>query len=226
MGGYNDGHRQRLKQRFLQEGLDGFAPHNQLELLLFFAKPQGDTNPLAHVLIKQFGSVSAVMDAPFEELVAVPGVGEHTATLIKLIPDLCRAYLKDQSAQVEILDTMEKRIHFLQRRYVGVLDEQVHVLLLDNKYRMLKWELVSEGDISSVQFPPRRVVEAAFLARATAVVLSHNHPVGYALPSHADLAATLELRETLRRVNLLLVDHIIIAGEEYLSMAASGMGGL
>ena len=92
MANLHEGHRQRLKERFLREGLDHFEPHTVLELLLFYAVPQRDTNELAHRLIARFGSLDAVFDAAFDELCAVEGIGRNTATLLKLVPDLTRRY--------------------------------------------------------------------------------------------------------------------------------------
>ena len=149
-------HRERLKKRFLTEGLDHFEPHNVLELLLFYAIPQKDTNELAHALIERFGSLSEVFDASFEELITVPGIKEHSATLIKMIPSLARQYMVDKNGNTERLMTVEKLGEYFVNKYIGVNVETVYLLLLDNKYEVIECILVHDAQTGGARaFSPR-----------------------------------------------------------------------
>lgn len=217
------GHRDRMRERFLKNGLGDLPSHNVLELLLFFSHAQKDTNEIAHRLIEAFGSLSGVFDAPYEELIKVKDVGPKTAALIKFIPAAGRAYLDDKNTIGTIVAGTEACGKFLLPKYIGEMSELVYLLCLDNKNKVLGCPLVCRGDVVGVDFTPRRVIEEALKLSATAVVLSHNHPRGLALPSEQDLCTTRELRDTLARVNIRLLDHIIVAGEEFVSLADSGL---
>lgn len=217
------GHRKRLKERFLMSGLDSFPDHNVLELLLFFGKAQGDTNETAHRLMEAFGSFSGVFDASYEELIKVKDVGPVTATLIKLIPAMGRRYLDDKNTIGTLVAGTESCGKFLLPKFIGEMSELVYLLCLDNKNKVLGCPLVCRGDVVGVDFTPRRVVEEALKLSATAVVLAHNHPRGHALPSEHDITTTRELFDTLARVNIRLLDHIIVSGEEFVSLADSGL---
>ena len=128
MANVHEGHRQRLRDRFLKEGLDGFAPHNVLELLLFYAVPQRDTNELAHRLLTRFGSLSGVLDADFDELCQVEGVGANVATLLKLVPGLARRYLDDYDENGVVLTTIEEVGTFLRPKFIGRNNEMIFLL--------------------------------------------------------------------------------------------------
>ena len=128
----HQGHRERMKQRFLKEGLDGFADHEVLELLLFYAIPQRDTNDLAHRLIDRFGSLDAVLDAPREELLSVKGVGENTATLLTLATWIYRRYLISAQREPVRVDSTDKAKALLWPRFVGEKDEVVYMLCMDS----------------------------------------------------------------------------------------------
>ena len=158
------GHRQRLKDRFLQTGFAGFDPHNILELLLFYSIPQKDTNDLAHELMNRFGSLSGVFDASYEDLVKVKGISANTATLIKMIPQLANAYLNDRNDPGLILDSVEKAGAFLLSKYIGVTNERIYLLCLDNKRKLLNCTLMGEGSLNKVGIHPRRILEQAFSA--------------------------------------------------------------
>ncbi len=217
------GHRARLKDRFLSEGLEHFADHNTLELLLFYAIPQKDTNALAHALIAKFGSLSGVFDASYEELLKVSGVGENVATLIKLIPQMSRRYQISRQSPDMTLNTVEKAGTFLLPRFIGARVEIVLLLCLDGRKRLLSCEQVGEGTVSIAQTQTRRVVELALAHNAASVILAHNHLSGNALPSQEDQITTLKLRAALEGVGVALDDHIIVADDDFVSLAQSGL---
>ena len=147
MANLHEGHRQRLKERFLREGLDHFEPHTVLELLLFYAVPQRDTNELAHRLIARFGSLDAVFDAAFDELCAVEGIGRNTATLLKLVPDLTRRYLDSADHEQVLLTSVQAIGDFLRPKFLGRTKEMVFLLCLNNKGGLTYGDFIAEGTI-------------------------------------------------------------------------------
>ncbi|HNW04692.1 MAG TPA: DNA repair protein RadC [Oscillospiraceae bacterium] len=218
----HDGHRQRLRSRYCSEGLDGFEPHQVLELLLFYSNPRADTNPIAHRLLDQFGSLDAVLDAPVEELIQVKGVGENTAILLNLIPQAARRYLESKNATDSLVSGISDVGKYLLPRFVGRKNELLLLVSIDNKGRILSCDRLAEGDIGRVNVTKRAVIETVIRTKATRAVLAHNHPQGYAVPSQEDIDLTVQLRKSLKEVGVDLIDHIIVANDDYVSMAASG----
>ena len=214
-------HRERVKARFLTEGLDNLPPHNALELLLFYAIPQGDVNPLAHRMIERFGSFSGVIDAPIDQLLEVDGVGRHTAMLLKLVPAMARYYSSDKSRDV-CLDTTEKACSYFIDMYLGVNEERLYMTCLDGKCKVLSTTLVHVGSVNAVEVHLRKVVEIALRFNAVGVLLAHNHPGGVALPSSEDVATTTRILHTLQPLGIDLVDHIIVADNDAVSLSQSG----
>ena len=219
----HDGHRQRLKDRFRQEGLDKFDEIQVLELLLFYAIPQRDTNPLAHRLLDHFGSLAQVLEAPVEELEKISGVGANAATLLSLTTALARYYMVNRGTQTAILTSTEMCGDYLLPHFVGRRNETVFLLCLDAKCKVLCCKEVGEGSVNSASVPIRRIVEMALSLNATSVVLAHNHPSGLALPSGEDVQTTRRLAVALDAVDITLADHIVVADDDYVSMAQSGL---
>ncbi len=219
----HDGHRQRLKERFAQQGLDQFTDVQALELLLFYCIPRQDTNELAHRLLQHFGCFAQVLDAEIDDLMQVKGIGENTAIFLKLIPAAGRFY---QVSRVDMEDepllTIEACGKYLQPYFSGRCNEMVYLLCLDAKGKVITCRLVGEGGINSAGVPIRRIVEIALSVKATSVVLAHNHPSGIALPSHEDVATTKRIAIALQAVDVVLADHLVIADNDYTSMVQSG----
>ena len=217
------GHRQRLKERFLKEGLDHFEEHQVLELLLFYALPQRDTNEIAHELIRKFGSLTKVLDAAPEELAQVKYVGDNAATLFQLITAVARYYGVSRAMQEKRLETIEDCGRYLLPYFYQRNVETVYLLCMDAACKVLNCEKVGEGGINSAGVPIRKVVEMAMKAGATSVILAHNHPSGVALPSGADVQTTRRMALALDAVEILLVDHIVVADGDWVSLRQSGM---
>lgn len=216
------GHRQRLKKRFLNEGsFDNFEAHNILEMLLFYTIPRKDTNELAHRIIDKFGSLSGVLDANYEDLVAFDGISENTACLIKSIVPFARAYYRSKVNKNELLNNMDDVSEYLNRRYLGFKNEVFSVISLDNLNRVLSFDAVAQGGHSSVSAEGRSVVELALKKGASAVILAHNHPGGLALPSGGDISQTRVIISACHSVGIRVLDHIIIACGECVSMRQS-----
>ena len=216
------GHRDRLKQRFLEEGLDNFTDIQVLELLLFYAIPVKDTNPIAHALLDRFGSLSQVLEADVEELKRVPGIKDHAATLLALVIDLCRYYQVNCAQKTEILATLDACANYLVPRFFGRTRETVFLLCLDAKCKVLCCKELGEGSVNTASISVRKVVETALSANATTVVLAHNHPSGIAVPSNDDVQTTGRIAAALQAVEIYLADHIVVADGDYVSMVQSG----
>ena len=218
----NQGHRQRVKDRFRKEGLDSFEEVHVLELLLFYAVAQKDTKPLARCLLDRFGSLAAVLSASREELETVPGVGENIATFLTLVTETGRYYRTAQAKEEIKLDSVDSYGAFFLEKLFGRRKETVCMVCLDAKCKMLTCQIVGEGDVNSAKIPIRRMVEIALGANATSVILAHNHPSGIAVPSKEDYAATENLAKALGAMGIVLLDHVVVADDDYISMVLSG----
>ncbi len=219
----HDGHRKRLKARFIKSGLDDFEPHNVLELLLFYSVPRKDTNPLAHRLINRFGSLSGVFDAKPEELMKVDGVTENTAVLISMIPQAARKYLEDKAEASNVIGSFFDIGTYLMPKFVGRTVETIMLASLDNKNKIISCSIVAEGDSDRAKISKRKIMEEAIRVNATRVVLAHNHPRGFAVPSAEDIYLTEEIFSLLKSVGIELVDHLVFAEDDFVSFAASGI---
>ncbi len=218
----HDGHRQRMKERFLSEGLDNFSDVQVLELLLFYAIPRKDTNPIAHALLERFGTLSQVLEAPVAELEKVPGISRNAAVLLGLATEVGRYYLVNRSTQSSIINDLDQCGEYLKPFFFGRRNETVFLLCLDAKCKVLWCGEVGEGSVNSASVPIRRIVELALGANATSVVLAHNHPSGLAFPSGEDIVTTRRAAAALSTVDIRLVDHIIVADDDYVSLVQSG----
>ncbi|HIQ77070.1 MAG TPA: DNA repair protein RadC [Candidatus Faecousia excrementipullorum] len=218
----HDGHRERLKERFRSEGLDGFTEVQVLELLLFYSVPRKDTNEIAHALLEKFGTLAQVLDANPADLEKVPGMGSSSALFLKLLSAAGRRYQISRTESATILRTLEQCGAYLQPRFFGRKHEAVFLLCLDAKCKVLACKQVGEGSVNSAGVPIRRIVETALSANATMVVLAHNHPSGLALPSADDIQTTKRLAVALDTVEITLIDHLVFSDDDYVSMAQSG----
>ena len=216
--GIHDGHRQRMKQRFVRHGLDNFDDVNVLELLLYYALPRQDTNPLAHRLLEHFGSLSAVLEATDAQLRSVEGVGENVAALLRLVPAVTKRYMLDKTPRRELIDSATAAGRYFLPRFMYEREEVLYVLFLDARKTVLDCRELSRGRLNAVEIPVRRLVEQALELRASFVILAHNHPSGVVSPSREDEQATHAIRDALALVDVELIDHIIVSGCEYSSM--------
>ena len=216
------GHRARMRERFMKEGLSGFSEHEVLELLLMFAIPQRDVNPLAHRLIDRFGSLSAVLESSPAELTRVDGVGENAAALLSLMPQLMGYYQHSAMGRKPVITNLAEARKYAGALFFGLHEERVYMICVDQSGRVLHPALMHRGTIDQVQIYPREVVETALRYHAHAVLLAHNHPSGVALPSDADVLVTRRIQEALAPLGIRLADHIIVADDDYVSMAESG----
>ena len=211
-------HRERLKKRFLEKGLESFESHNVLELLLFYAIPRKDTNEIGHRLIKQFGSISAVFEAPIEELTAVEGVGENAAIFLKLMPEIAKRYLTDDN-KTPFLNNSESAGGYFIPFFIGEKEEIIYVACLDAKAKVIKCECLHRGSFNAVEVNVRKIAQFALKHNAVGIILAHNHPGGVALPSNEDKITTKKVSDGLKALGIELFDHIIVADNDYVSFA-------
>ena len=184
------GHRERVRRRFLDEGLDGFKDYEALEMLLFYAVPRQDTKVIAKRLIDQFGSLQAVFHTPPDRLMQEAGLTEATAALIAMLPQLARK-IEEQQAQenARIRSTLDAGRDVIAM-FRGRQDESVRILCLNASGKVVRRARIAEGDVNAVHFPIRKLVEEALACKAVSVILAHNHPGGTMAPSQEDLDAT------------------------------------
>ncbi|HIY20774.1 MAG TPA: DNA repair protein RadC [Candidatus Flavonifractor merdigallinarum] len=219
--GTHDGHRQRMKTEFLARP-DSFPDHKVLELLLFYANPRSDTNPLAHELMERFGSLAGVLDATPEELQKVKGVGEHAAVLFKVVKELAGRYLTVRTQVDDIARNSRDYCALLRPYFFGARNERLCLLCLDGKHKVLGVRRLGEGNVNAVAITTRLIAEAALSLNAAGVVLAHNHVSGLALPSPEDLASTNSLAAILSAMSITLVDHLIFVDDDMVSLRDSG----
>lgn len=218
-------HRERVRKRFVQTGINPFEDYEALELLLFHTISRADTKPIAKALLKEFGSLSGVLDADYEDLLKVDGVGPRSAFLLSYIPQLSRKYFENKSTDYDVIRSGADAGYFLLDRYVGYTKETVGLICLDNKSRVKNFSIIREGSVNSTDISLRKILEVSIKHNAAAVVLAHNHPNGCALPSNSDIETTKIIKNTLASMAITLVDHIIIADGDFVSLNDSYYSG-
>ncbi len=219
----HEGHRERLRQRFLDDGLKNFQDHNVLELLLFYSVPFKDTNEEAHNLIETFGSLSGVFDASFDDLCRVKGIGARSAALIKMIPELFQKYEIDKKNKSDvILDTCVRVAEYVAPHFKGETVEKMFILCLDSACRPLNLTQVSEGIVNVAPLNTRKIMEISLGCNASSIILIHNHPSGVVAPSRKDIDATIGMINLMSKVSIRISDHIIIGhGSDFFSFRKS-----
>ena len=219
----HDGHRERLRKKFLNFDLETFEEHEVLELLLSYAIPRRDINKIGHDLINNFGSLSDVFDARIEDLCQIKGISEYSATLIKLMPSLFRKYETNKlSEKDKYLNSADLIAEYVTRHFKGLTEEKLYALYLDEKCKALGFELISDGTKNMATVNNSVIVGNAYKYNSTRIVLVHNHPSNILAPSRADINATITLGELLDKLGIVIVDHIIVgSGSDYFSFKKS-----
>ena len=218
----HSGHRQRMRNRFLETGFTGFQPHEVLELILFYGIPRKDTNVIAHKLLERFGGLHGVLTARPEETVQISGMTQNAAVLLSVFKEV---YRFDTGEQLNgtVLDSFSKIRQYFVELFQYEETETVRVVLLDEKLRVIRCETISEGHPSAAQLTVRAINQAALRAQCSLIILAHNHPRGSAHVSPEDVAVTRKLAEILQKNAITLADHVLVAGEQAVSMRESGV---
>ena len=223
----HENHRERMRARVEQHGMESLAEHEALEYVLYFCIPRRDTNPIAHALLDRFGRFADVLEADEKELRQVPGVGPATARFLHFLGETDHYALKSRSQTRRRLATTEDLARCIVPLFQGARQEKLLMLALDDRRQLLRTVWLEEGSASGVDMSVNRIASSAVHAGAAFVVLAHNHPDGSVLPSRDDLFSTTEIMRALSLLQIRLLDHIIVAGEEYLSLQDTGrMAGL
>lgn len=220
---HGTGHRERLRERLLEGGADALADYEVLEFVLFGAQRKGDTKPLAKQLIKRFGSLPAVLNASPDALMQIPGVGRHSAGVIRITGAAAKRMAKAQVRDQPLLGSWNALIDYLAIDMAHLTRERVRVLYLDSKNRLIKDEHISEGTIDEASVHPREVIHHALDSGASALILVHNHPSGSPEPSRADIELTHRIAEAGRLVGITVHDHVIVGKEGHVSLRAKGL---
>lgn len=219
----HDGHRMRMRNRYLNEGIDSFEPHEILELLLYYAIPRRDINALAHSLIEYFGSLGNVFDADVSSLKEVPGIGENAAILISLIPQLSRVYNLSKWDRKVTLASVDSVGQYAVAMYTGKKNEEFGIICLDSNRCVHYSGTIISGTVNQAEAYPRLIVAEVLKHNAVNVILTHNHPNGSVMPSANDREATKNIVNALEAIDVNVLDHIIVSGERFNSMFALGM---
>jgi DNA repair protein RadC len=219
------GHRQRLRERFLKSGLEGFADYEVVELLLTLAIPRADVKDSAKHLIARFGTLRGILDAPIEELQGVNGIGSVAPVALKIIRAAATLYLQQSAEGTNLAADHESLAAFWRMRIGANPNKAFEVAYLDSACRLLHDGVVrlEEGTIDRAAIYPRRVVESALRRGAAAIVLAHNHPNRDVRPSEQDKLLTRALVMAAETVQLKIVDHLIVSPDESFSFKKAGL---
>lgn len=212
-----EGHRGRLRHRFLEHGLENFQDYEALELLLLYVARQKDMKPVAKQLIDKFGSFQAVLDAPTEELNSIDGIGEAAIILIQFVKQSAARYLKQASLAKIAPNDISELINYFRIKIGSNPDEQFRLVSLNSNFTVVGEDLLAEGTIDQATVYPRKVIEMAIKHGATTLIFVHNHPGGDVTPSELDKTITRSLILAARTVGLLVYDHIIVSPAGYFS---------
>ena len=213
-------HRQRVRKAFLRNGTENIPDRGLLEFLLFYAIPRRDTNGLAALLLEKYGSLNAVLEAPYEELIEIDGIGESAALLLTSLPEISKRYGGENISPRAIYEPGELE-SFVKRLFDGAECEEFHIICVDAAGRATACEKLASGDESSVRVDKKAVLRAAFDNDADSVIFAHNHPKGEAAPSKADIELTKDASRLLAETGIRLADHIIYGSGGCISLAST-----
>ena len=208
------------KRKNLPRTPDSISDAELLALLLQFTRD--DAKELSERILEQFPSIADVLEAGKDDLAAVEGMDDDTVLLLRLVPELHRRYFLSRSRRETRLTDSHDYGSYLLPYFYGARDEMVYLLLLVGAGRVINCRMLGKGSVSSANVPIRKLVQEALTANAAAVVLAHNHPAGLALPSKEDVEITLRLREALEVMDIVLLDHIVVADDDFVSLRDSG----
>tara|TARA_A100000171_G_scaffold48981_2_gene57246 strand:- start:2352 stop:3032 length:681 start_codon:yes stop_codon:yes gene_type:complete len=214
------GHRQRLRERFLSGGEKAVADYELLELLLFGALPRGDVKPLAKALLRHFKTVKGVLTAPPQELARIEGIGHSCIALLKTAETLSHKIIREEARESPIIHNWEKLVDYCKATMGHLRKEQLRLLFLDRRNRLISDEVQQEGTIDQAPIYPREVVTRALELGASALILVHNHPSGDPTPSQADIEITKRVEKCAQTMGVLLHDHLIIGRGKHISLRA------
>ena len=216
---FHKGHRERVKERFLRGGLDNFEDHQVLELLLFYCYPRRDTNEIAHKMLDEFGTLCTLMEADPLEIAQRCKVTKNVAVLVALTPFLAQRYFIGKWGKKEVIDSSKKAGLYATALFTGVTIECFYLICLNARQQLIYPAKISKGTLGEAPAYPRAVIGEALKHQASSVILAHNHPSGAATPSRSDIESTKRLIAALETIDVDVMDHIIVAGDQYFSFS-------
>ena len=219
---HREGHRKRLREKFLSSGLAGFHDYEVIELLLTLGTPRKDCKPAAKAALRRFKSLQGVFEASQEELCRVEGIGPKNVFGIKLIRAVAQRYLEKKLLGKETIHNSKDLINYLNAYIRDRNRESFVMILLDAKNRVLATQTLSEGTLTASSVYPREVVRTALEHHAAAVIFAHNHPSGDTKPSHEDISITRQLVLACKVMGIQVHEHLIIGGDGHFSFADEG----
>ncbi len=214
----HEGHRQRVRQRYIDSGLDNFEDHQILELLLFYCYPRKDTNEIAHKMLEEFGSLHALLEADPIQISKRCNVSINIAVLVSLIPPISRRYFYSKIEKVKAIKSSQMAGEIAISLFIGKTIESLFILCLDKHQKLIKAECVTKGNASQAPIYPEEIVKAALKYNTNYVILTHNHPGGALEPSSEDIEATKKIMKALKAVGISVLDHIIVADNKFYSL--------
>lgn len=217
----NAGHRDRMREELMKAGPEALPDYKILEMLLFYGIPRKDTRLIAKTLLNTFGSISGVLEADVTDLKNVTGMTTNAACLIKLVLPLAKRYTDSKADKAGYLHSFEEIGEFVAAQFFTVSNERAILICMDRAGKVLSVKVLAEGDFDSAGISIRTIIGHILQTGATSVALAHNHPSGIALPSAEDVCVTRQIKDALKVVSVNFVDHVIVSGNDYVSMAQS-----
>jgi DNA repair protein RadC len=217
------GHRKRVKEKYVKHGIDPFADHELLELLLFYCIPMRDTNEIAHKILREFGTLHNLFEANPLDISRKCKVTENTAILISMIPSLAQRYSLSKWSNRTLLNKPNIAAEFALSIFTGKIIEHFYIFCMDKHRRLLYPALISKGSTSEAPVYPRQIVDIVLKYQAESVILAHNHPHGLPNPSRNDIKSTKLIIKVLEAISVELLDHIIVAGTKHYSFCENKM---
>ena len=217
------GHRQRIKDKYKKSGIGGWLDYEVLELVLSYAIARKDTKPIAKELMNQFKTFKGVLDANSKELESVSGISEHTTLFLKLLKDIAVLYLENGLHSKDLLSSPEVVFDYLKASLKGCVDEEFKTLFLNGRNQLIAVETFQAGTVNRSVVYPRKIVEQSLYHHAVGIIIAHNHPAGTLTPSKEDCAVTKAIKDALKTVDISLLDHVIIGGNDYFSFNSKGL---
>jgi DNA repair protein RadC len=217
------GHRERLRNKFMNSGMKGLHDYEALELLLTYAIPRRDVKPIAKALLKKFETLAGVFDASMEELLEIKGIAANSAAILHLVKELCGEYLAEKMQDRDVLDNPEAVYNFARMKLAGLKHETFMVIYLDVKNRVKNYEILHEGTVDRSVVYPRNIIKKALACNAAGLILIHNHPSGFCEPSGNDLKVTKMISDAVETINIKVLDHIIVGRSGYFSFQKKGL---
>jgi len=218
-----EGHRQRLREKFIQSGLAGFHDYEIVELLLTLGTPRKDCKQPAKAAIKKFKTLRGVLEAPAEELQEIEGIGPHNSFGIKLVQEVARAFLKERLIEKPVCNSSKEVFDYLYHSMRGLKKEVFKVIFLDGKNHIIGIENLFEGTLNASAVYPREVIKSAIRNNALSLIFVHNHPSGDPKPSQTDKEITRNLVSAGTVMQIKVLDHLIIGDNRYFSFADEGL---